>query len=91
MVRIEAVVEDFLTDKGKGQRGESGNYRQDAGQELDRFGEFLANHEEAVKTFEELNSGHLREYARHLARQSWTAGGAHLLRIRLCILWMGCP
>ena len=24
VVRIEAVVEDFLTDKGKGQRGESG-------------------------------------------------------------------
>ena len=38
MVRIEAVVEDFLTDKGKGQRGESGNYRQDAGRELDRHG-----------------------------------------------------
>jgi hypothetical protein len=25
VVRIEAAVEDFLTDKGKGQRGESGN------------------------------------------------------------------
>jgi integrase len=74
VVRVEAVVEDFLTDKGKGQRGESGNYRQDAGRELDRFVGFLADHEDAVKTFEELDSGHLREYARHLARQDWTAG-----------------
>ena len=74
MVRIEAVVEDFLTDKGKGQRGESGNYRQDAGRELDRFVDFLADHEDIVTTFEELDSGHLREYARHLARQGWTAG-----------------
>ena len=74
MVRVEAVVKDFLTDKGKGQRGESGNYRQDAGRELNRFTDFLAAHEDAVKTFEELDSGHLREYARHLTRQDWTAG-----------------
>ena len=74
MVRIDAVVEDFLTDKGKGQRGESGNYRQDAGRELDRFADFLAGHEDVPTTFEELGSGHLREYARHLARQGWTAG-----------------
>ena len=74
MVRIDAVVEDFLTDKGKGQRGESGNYRRDAGRELDRFVGFLADHEDAVKTFRELDSGHLREYARYLARQGWTAG-----------------
>ena len=74
MVRIEAVVEDFLTDKGKGQRGESGNYRQDASRELDRFADFFAGYEDVVKTFEDLDSGHLREYARHLARQGWTAG-----------------
>ena len=35
IVRIDAVTEDFLTDKGKG--GKSGNYRSDAGRELDRF------------------------------------------------------
>ena len=61
VVRIDAVVEDFLTDKGKGQRGESGNYRQDAGRELGRFVDFLADHEDAPTTFEELDSGHLRE------------------------------
>ena len=74
MMRIEAVVEDFLTDKGKGQRGESGNYRQDAGRELARFIDFLADHEDTPTTFDELDSGHLREYARHLARQGWAAG-----------------
>ena len=74
VVRIEAVVEDFLTDKGEDQRGESGNYRQDAGRKLDRFTDFLVDHEDAVKAFEDLDSGHLREYARYLARQSWTAG-----------------
>ncbi|WP_273837952.1 phage integrase SAM-like domain-containing protein [Halococcus sp. PRR34] len=74
MVRIDAVVEDFLTDKGKGQHGESGNYRQDAGRELGRFVDFLTAHEDVVTTFEELDSGHLREYARYLTRQGWTAG-----------------
>ncbi|GAA0459773.1 phage integrase SAM-like domain-containing protein (plasmid) [Halococcus dombrowskii] len=74
MVRIDAVTEDFLTDKGKGQGGESGNYRQDAGRELDRFVGFLSSHEESPTTFDELESGHLREYARHLTRQGWTAG-----------------
>ena len=43
VMRIDAVVEDFLTDKGKGQRGESGNYRQDAGREFSRFVDFLAD------------------------------------------------
>jgi len=74
VVSIEAVVEDFLTDKGKGRRGESGNYRQDAGRELDRFVDFLIEHEDSPTTFDGLDSGHLREYARHLARQGWTAG-----------------
>ncbi len=74
MVQIKTVIEDFLTDKGKGQRGESGNYRQDASRELGRFVDFLADHEDGVVTFDELNSTHLREYARHLARQGWTAG-----------------
>ncbi|RJT07210.1 phage integrase SAM-like domain-containing protein, partial [Halococcus sp. IIIV-5B] len=74
MVRIDAVTEDFLTDKGKGHRGKSGNYRSDANRELNRFVKFLAQHEDAVTMFEELESGHLREYARHLTRQGWATG-----------------
>ena len=45
MVCIDAVIKDFLTDKGKGQRGESGNYRQDASREFDWFVDFLTDHE----------------------------------------------
>ena len=74
MVSIDAVIEDFLTDKGKGKGGESGNYREDATRELDRFVDFLIEHEDSPTTFGELDSGHLREYARHLTRQDWTAG-----------------
>ena len=74
IIRIDAVTEDFLTDKGKGQGGKSGNYRSDANRELNRFVKFLARHEDAVTTFEELESGHLREYARHLTRQGWATG-----------------
>jgi integrase len=74
VVRIDAVIEDFLTDKGKGQGGESGNYREDASRELNRFVDFLVEHEDSPTTFDELDSGHLREYARHLTRQGWTAG-----------------
>ncbi|WP_435079228.1 tyrosine-type recombinase/integrase [Halococcus sp. AFM35] len=74
MVSIDTVIEDFLTDKGKGQAGESGNYREDASRELDRFVDFLAKHEDSPTTFDELGSSHLREYARHLTRQGWTAG-----------------
>ena len=73
MVEIETVIEDLLTDKG-GQRGESGNYRRDAGRELGRIVNFLTDHENASTTFDELDSGHLREYARHFARQGWIAG-----------------
>ena len=74
VVRINAVTEDFLTDKGKGKGGESGNYREDASRELDRFVDFLAKHEDSPTTFDELGSSHLREYARYLTRQGWTAG-----------------
>ena len=69
VVRVDAVVEDFLTDKGKGKGGESGNYREDASRELDRFVDFLVEHEDSPTSFNELDSGHLREYARHLTRQ----------------------
>ena len=53
MVRIDAVTDDFLTDKGKGQGGKSGNYRSDANRELNRFVEFLTQHEVAAKRLSE--------------------------------------
>ena len=44
VVQIDVVVEDFLTDKGKGQRGESGNYRQEVTGRLHTHNS-LSNHE----------------------------------------------
>ena len=45
-----------------------------ASREIDRFVKFLAQHEDTVTTFAELESGHHREYARHLTRQGWATG-----------------
>ncbi|WP_121823100.1 tyrosine-type recombinase/integrase [Halostella salina] len=73
MTRIDAVVDDFLADKGKGRGGESGNYRRDAARELDRFVSFLDD-ENRPTEFDDLSPSDLRAYARQLARQGWTAG-----------------
>jgi integrase len=42
---IEPIIEAFLRDKGKGEAGESGNYRSDAERELGRFIEWLRTEE----------------------------------------------
>lgn len=73
MTRIEAVVDDFLADKGKGRAGDSGNYRRDAARELDRFVTFLEDGNRPTE-FDGLSASDLRAYARQLARQGWTAG-----------------
>jgi len=66
------VVEDYLTDKGKGPEGKSGTYRRDAKRELDRFCTFLEEERPRSPTvFEELTVRDLRQYARHLATQDW--------------------
>jgi integrase len=72
-VEIADIVEDYLTDKGKGPEGKSGTYRRDAKRELDRFLTFLEDERPRSPTaFEELTIRDLRQYARHLATQDWT-------------------
>ncbi|WP_313690528.1 tyrosine-type recombinase/integrase [Halobellus marinus] len=72
-VEIADVVEDYLTDKGKGAEGKSGTYRRDAKRELDRFLTFLEDERpRSPTTFEELTIRDIRQYARHLATQDWT-------------------
>ena len=72
-VEIADVVEDYLTDKGKGTEGKSGTYRRDAKRELDRFLTFLEDERpRSPTTFQELNFRDIRQYARHLATQDWT-------------------
>ena len=73
VVHINAVVEDFLTDKGKGTSGESGNYREDASRELGRFVDFLTKHENSPTSFDGLDSGHSASTP-VISRQGWTAG-----------------
>jgi len=71
-VAMAEVVEDYLTDKGKGPEGKSGTYRRDAKRELDRFCTFLEEERPRSPTvFEELTVRDLRRYARHLATQDW--------------------
>jgi site-specific recombinase XerD len=75
---VETPIDDtfpkYLADKGKGQDNDSGTYRRDASRELERFVSFLADRDDPVATFAELDADHLRSYARHLAGQGWTAG-----------------
>lgn len=74
-VPLVDVLEDYLSDKGKGRDGESGQYRRHAEREVNRLIEFLAEDRSSSSvTFEELSVGDLREYARYLARQGWTEG-----------------
>lgn len=68
---VADVVEDYLTDQGKGPDGESGTYRRDASRELDRFLEYLGSDTDDVVTFGDVTLGNLREYARFLSRQGW--------------------
>jgi integrase len=71
-VEIADVVEDYLTDKGKGAEGKSGTYRRDADRELDRFLSFLEDERpRSPTTFEELTIRDIRQYARYLATQDW--------------------
>jgi site-specific recombinase XerD len=74
-VSLVDVLEDYLSDKGKGREDESGQYRRHAEREVNRLIEFLAKDRSMSSvTFKELSVGDLREYARYLSRQGWTEG-----------------
>jgi hypothetical protein len=61
------TYEAFLHDKGKGEAGESGNYRSDARRELNRFITWLHKKDlEREPTFADLDERTFRRYARHL-------------------------
>lgn len=64
---LKTVITAFLRDKGKGEAGESGNYRSDAARELDRFVTWLREDDlEREPTFADLDERTFRRYARHL-------------------------
>lgn len=64
---LETVIAAYLRDKGKGEAGESGNYRSDAERELDRFVTWLREEDlEREPTFADLDERTFRRYARHI-------------------------
>jgi integrase len=64
---IADLVEPFLRDKGKGDIGESGNYRSDAARELTRFVAWLREEDLGRQpTFADLDERTFRRYARFL-------------------------
>jgi hypothetical protein len=81
---IETTFEPFLTDKGKGERGDSGNYRREAARELDRFHAWCVGEAEGADgpaggldrpvRCSDLDDRLFREYARHLVRQGYAPG-----------------
>jgi integrase len=66
---IAPVIDAFLRDKGKGEAGESGNYRSDAARELDRFVSWLREEDLGRDPmFADLDERTFRRYARFLVR-----------------------
>jgi integrase len=64
---LATAITAFLRDKGKGEAGESGNYRSDAERELDRFVTWLREKDlEKKPTFADLDERTFRRYARHI-------------------------
>jgi integrase len=66
---VVETFERYLQDKGKGRGGQGGNYRRNAGRELERFAEWAAGDAGLADepTFADLDERAFREYARHLA------------------------
>ena len=77
---LASSFERYLQDKGKGRGGSGGNYRRNAGRELERFIEWAAGDRgdddwtgivsadiDRKPTFKDLDERVFREYARHLA------------------------
>jgi integrase len=64
---LTTAITAFLRDKGKGEAGESGNYRSDAERELNRFATWLCEEDlEREPTFADLDERTFRRYARKL-------------------------
>jgi len=73
---VRETFEAFLTDKGKGEGGASGNYRRETARELDRFLEWCRGEARvrAPVRFADLDERLFREYARHLVSEGYAPG-----------------
>lgn len=64
---FETALDQFLTDKGKGENRESGNYRRNAERVIKGFFEYLAEEDfNPPEGFDDLEASHFRRFIRHL-------------------------
>jgi hypothetical protein len=66
--RIEDAVDAFVRSKQKGT--DSGNYQRNARRAIEEWISWLADREEPVETFDQLQVAHMRQYARHLKERA---------------------
>ena len=62
--RIEDALNAFVRSKQKGT--DSGNYQRNARRAIEEWIDWLAGREKPIKTFDQLEVSHMRQYARHL-------------------------
>ena len=64
---IEDALDAFVRSKQKG--ADSGNYQRNARRVIQEWISWLADRDESVETFDQLQVSHMRQYARHLKKQ----------------------
>ena len=62
--RIEDALDAFVRSKQKGT--DSGNYQRNARRAIEEWVDWLADREDSIKKFDQLQVSHMRQYARHL-------------------------
>ena len=62
--KIEDALDAFVRSKQKGT--DSGNYQRNARRAIKEWIDWLADCEDSIETFDQLEVSHMRQYARHL-------------------------
>ena len=65
--QIEDALGAFVRSKQKGT--DSGNYQRNARRVIEEWITWLADHDESIETFDQLEVSYMRQYARHLKEQ----------------------
>jgi hypothetical protein len=66
--RIEAALDAFVRSKQKGT--DSGNYQRNARRAIEEWIDWLADREEPIENFDQLQVSQMRQYARYLEKTS---------------------
>ena len=65
--RIEDALDAFVRSKQKGT--DSGNYQRNARRAIEEWIDWLADREDSIENFDQLQVAHMRQYARHLKQR----------------------